>query len=434
MRLPDRYLRDYGDGLMRPPPGFSWAPGGLHRRGVGYALGRGPTSFLLDAGADYYVDPARPNDAGNGLTPATAKRNWWAALNALPFPDVGPVNVWIKSGTYNLSAGWSGGGAGITVLSRANIIATANLNTATLASWEPGIARTTIAPTLTWALETGATYKAALAAAPYAVVDELELTYAGVGTRLTLQASIAAVDAAPGSYHWAGGFLYVRTDDGRAPDASVHAFKDAQINGRANLADVSIYADGIEFLGGNLGAMAVVAGADLTFNRCAFRYGKYAGLDANASANVRLFDSDADQNGADGIDYTTVLRAIESRCRGRSNGHGGTNLDNATSMHSGGSIIRTDCEYIDSQGVNVGDVGGGKTLMLGCTVQGTRSGDNSRKVNVWIGDGGNAYLERCRLSGNDVDVRADGATDVINLYSTPIASSGGAGVVRVSRG
>ena len=145
MRLPGQLVRDQAGDLLRPPPGFATmagAAGGVHRRGASYDYGRGATSYLLDGGVNWYVDSARPNNSGNGLTPATAKKNIWAVLNALPFPDVGPVNVWVKSGTYDLAGGW----AGVTVLSRANFIATANLSTATLASWEPGAVTTTSKP------------------------------------------------------------------------------------------------------------------------------------------------------------------------------------------------------------------------------------------------------------------------------------------------
>lgn len=428
-----RYLPGV-DGLIRPPPGFAWLPGGLHRRGAGYALGREGRSFVLDAGLNYYVG-AGGNNGAAGTSYAARFLDLWPALNALPFLGTTPCNVWVESGTYDLARGWSGGGAGLSVVSPANIIATANLQTASLASWEPGTVRTTISPlTLSWALQTGSTYRAALAAAPYTVVDELQLTASGYGTRLTLQTSIAAVDASPGSYYWAGGQLYVRTSDSRLPDTKVHAFKASQINGYASVAANSVYVDGFDFLGGATGAMRIAAGGDMTFNRCTFRYSAAAGLDANAAANVRSFDSAADENGADGFDYTTVTRAIEGRCRSRRNGYDGTNLSNASSMHSGGTIAQYDGDYRDSQGINVAHVGGCKALLAGCTVQGTRSTDSTRKVNVWIADGGTGYLESCRLSSNNVDVRADGATDMVNLYSTPIASSSGAGVVRVSRG
>lgn len=434
MRLSGRLGSDLEGARLRPPPGFAWVPGGLHRRGDSYELGREGRSFVLDAGLNYYVG-AGGNNALAGTSYATRHADLWAILNALPFLGTTPVNVWVESGTYDLSHGWSGGNpAGVTVLSPANLIATADLQTASLASWEPGTVRTTTSPlSLTWALQTGGTYRAALAASPYAVVDELQLTSAGLGSRLTLQASIAAVDAAPGSYYWAGGQLYVRTLDSRVPDTRVHAFKASQPNGYANLAANSVYVDGFDFLGGANGAMRIAAGDQMTFNRCSFRYSEYAGLDANASPLVQVFDSAADENGADGFDYTTVTRAVEGRCVGRHNGYDGSNLSNASSMHSGGTILQYGGNYTDSQGINVSHVGGCKVWMAGCSASGTRATDNTRKVNVWIADGGTAYLERCALSGNTTDVRADGVSDTINLFGTT-ATTGGAGVVRESRG
>ena len=424
-----KLLRDQLGAVLRPPPGFGWVPGGVHRRGATYDVGRGPRSWLFDAGANYYVDRARPNNGGNGLTPATAKRDIWAALNVLPFPDVGPVNLWIKSGTYDLAGGW----AASSILSRANIIATANLATASLASWEPGRVRTTASPlTLVWALDSGSTYAAALAAAPYAVIDEAQPTSSGAGSRLTLQASVAAVEANPGSYHHAAGVLYVRTADSRAPDANVHALKAVQNNGKASLAGVSFNVFDVDFVGGSR-SFYLQAGTAAVFSGCRFRYGELEGLGAEACADVRLFDCESDENTRDGVAYTNVTRGLEVRCRGRRNGFSGLNIDNASSMHTGGSMVRIGGTYSDSAGINVADVQDTRSWLLGCSISGTRSTDNSRKVNFWTE--GLAYLERCTLANNTIDLHADQVGDVIRVWDTPyVGPLDGLGAVRVARG
>jgi hypothetical protein len=431
MRLPHELLRDQVGDRLRPPPGFAWAPGGVHRRGARYDVGRSATSFLLDAGTSYYVDPARPNNTGNGLTPATAKRDIWAAIGLLPLDNSGVFTIWVKSGVYTLTGGWSGGGAGSALGSRCNVIATANLATATLSSWEPGTVRTTVGTALTWSLVTGAVYKATLAAAPYAVVDETDLTAAGRGTRLTLGATAGEVEATPGTWRHDTGEVFVHLHDGRAPDADVHVLKASQANGRASAAAVSMYIDGLDFVGGS-DSFLLSAGTAATFHRSRFLYGQAEGLDARSCADVRLYDCDADENTADGLAYTTVTRALEVRCRGRRNGHNAANINNGSSMHSGGAALRLAGEYTDNEGPNVADVQDSKSWLLDCTISGTRASSSGQQVNFW--SEGQAYLERCRLSGNTADLRAHASGDVINLWSTAYATAIGDGLVRSSRG
>ena len=57
----------------------------------------------------YYLDSAAASDAGNGKTPATAKKTW-AAIQALLGTEAGYDTVWIRKGTYTQNMVFDRGG------------------------------------------------------------------------------------------------------------------------------------------------------------------------------------------------------------------------------------------------------------------------------------------------------------------------------------
>jgi hypothetical protein len=178
----------------------------------------------------------------------------------------------------------------------------------------------------------------------------------------------------------------------------------------------TIYMENIDFVGSSAEGFTIgnTAGAVVGyFNNCTFRFAVNNGLASTASATTYFYNCVASKNGDDGFNYHkstgTVPYSVEINCTGRDNGAAG-DIDNGSTMHDGGSIVRIMGEYARNVGRNVHDVTSGTTSWnLGCYAHDSTSAVND--INWAAGTGGSdtakMWLDCCNSSGSATDIEAD---------------------------
>lgn len=405
-------LRFDGASLQYPSSGaFEWVSGYLSKSGTGYSSSLVPASLRPVTTASIYVSTTGNDTTGNG-TSVNPYRTITKAISVMNQA----TTVYVAVGTYDHNRHFQGATTPI-VNYDCEFIATGGR-----------VVCTTSQQNLVWT--PNGTYPnvyQATRSAVYEVIDEdaSEVNADGLGEHLTVQASVADVDANPGSWYASGGVVYVRTGDSRAPDANLHVTLNVNmvaINGASRI----VYIENFDFKGGAVGCVKTTACSRLVLNGCTLRYAQTNGLDADATTDVYCFNTTADENELDGFNYTTVTRAFEYGCTARGNGHDGGNINNGSSMHSGGTIVRINGTYSRNSGINVADVGDGKSWLLGCTMTDTKATASSGQINHYTD--GQSWLDGCTVDDNTVDLNADTGA-VIYVRDTSYATSGGGGSI-----
>lgn len=404
-----------------PPSALPWQPAWVVIRGDDgrYSSSLAPSSLVIATSADLYVKPSGNDNLGGGSW-ANALENLWRAIISM----AGPTTIYVETGTYDMNHGFGGFG-GLVPSYSFNIVPVNRGGGARLRSTCSDLA-------LSWSAIGGGAYSASLAFAPYAVVDETDRTDEGDGERLTLAASVVACQAQPGSYYWATNIITVHTRDGRAPDEYLHAFKGTagQMNLAINNAGVSFYAENTDFMGGNR-AVFMNDGSIACLNLCGTRYAEDAGYQVNSAAEAYAFGCVSNENGADGLAYTTTLHVLEVDCTSVKNGYGVSDISNASTGHDGATIIRLNGRYENSKGPNVADVGAGYTWMLGSAIGTTRASVEVQQVGFYTD--GNAYLRDVRLDSHTLDLKEDGVGSIYVNDTTYDTSSGSIKEYRLDR-
>lgn len=347
-----------------------------------------------EATRTFYVSPSGSDS--NAGTMAAPFRSLFRALHS----QVGNVMVWVTPGDYFGDNSWRD----------ANVTATKLIVRPT----GPGrIVSSRHHVGLSWVLQSGSTYQATITTVG-SVVDAATLTEHGDFTRLTEVASVAAVNAQPGSYYVNGTTIYVRTHNNRAPDASIYVFV-ASRNGKYHVDNGVAWIEGVDFYAGRhpFHQATVEPGASNTvyFTNCTFKYSGGVntsaknGFAANGKTFTYMRGCVAAQNLLDGFSYHESIvaggppTAVEIDCIGRSNGFdtGGTN--NGSTMHDGGTIIRINGRYLDNQNRDVHDVGNSRSWNLGCTIGG---GPVAVASGVGVGDTTRLWLDQCTVAGSPI--------------------------------
>ncbi len=414
--------RDARPRPLRRPAGFGFAVEGGIQPGKG--IGASPRRWRVPTTATKYV---AKGGSGTGTTSGDPIGTVWQVLNAVNQP----TTIYVLQGDGS-DLDLSNGIAGVNCVDDVEIIVVTSF--ATLA---PGRRRITMAAPLTWTSVGSGVYSAPMAGAyafaPYNVVDEATLDAYGGGAWLVPRADQAAVAANPGSWAKVGSDIFVRTSDSRAPDSRLLVFKNANLASTV-FANTDLYLEGVELLGGAQPLYMPQSGT-ATLVRCHAKYGRLAGFTFNGATRANLFECRATGNGGDGITYTSTLRALEVGCTSCKNGDPitPTNINNGSTMHSAGSIIRVDGVYRDNQGPNVADVGGGSSWLVRCQASGSTATQSTQRVGLHVQ--GTAWLDACDFTGNpEADLKPELNGDVINVYGTRYATIAGAGAVRASRG
>lgn len=247
--------------------------------------------------------------------------------------------------------------------------------------------------TPTWAQESAPNDSVYKATGVTGTNNILDLTYGRNGTnaaieylvdnttftpiRYTSVASVAACQAAAGSYYDDGADTYVHTWDGRAPDANVKILStDNVTNLTANA--ITLWVSMCEFWGNNPVAWNAASantsrfvGVDSGFR---FAGGTDDCLDIDDISNNRLVRCMAtDALNADGFNYHRDVAGVdmftlELDCYAARNGaSGGSNNNGFTTHDRIAGHIRLNCISRENGGPNFADTAGSNVINLGCT-------------------------------------------------------------------
>lgn len=382
------------------PSGFDWTlPEGfaVQRRGGQFQVADSfDITQYAPTGKIYWVDVNTGNDTtGSGTEGAP----WKSVYKAMTQADVDVV--YVKPGTYYRQQG-GGGTAGVNIT-----------RSMSFQKWPDAVGTvylTIAAGGLSWSLD--GTYTNTYTASRSATTDIVDRTQTdanGDFNRYTLRASAADVDANPGSWYISGSTVYVRTIDDRAPDSDILVIvSEGNILPRG---DITIYMEDIHMIGGNsLGCVDFQSTATsqtpkFYAKNCRFDFCLGNGVALQGVDTAILQDCIASKNNDDGFNHharnSIVPHAIEIGCVGRGNGNG-NNIDNGSSIHDAGSIIRVNGTYNANIGPNVFDTTGCESWNLGCTAN--DSAASSAAQDIGFGTQGEMWLDGCVASGNEDDL------------------------------
>jgi hypothetical protein len=431
--------------VVSPPSGFPWAPSWkvIETAPGVFTTTLDPKSLRRTSTVTRYVNLARADNSGNGLSAATADKSIWAAVNA-GFSDGAVVTVYVLGSAdpenptvYDYDNCWQSAWAfdgNCIVVSDFTALAPGYAVSSTY--MRPGGAHLG-----TWALTADGAgpnvYEATLAAAPNAVIDAtVKNATTTTHQRLTLRSSIATVEANPGSYWHSSGKLYVRTADSRAPDAKLRALRASVVNGHINTATVDAYIEGLTFEGGNARCLFIQAATSVALVNVTATHGQLEGLSlqsttASGDYTLWLIGCQALDCDGDGLQYTVtgasaVARILEWNCIARANSGAGTEQGSTAHFTAGNtsvSIIRVNGTFSSNKTQGAADVGGCDSWLEGCRFA-------SEGTGLYIGDDGTAHVHGCTFTGCTTDLVTDNAAGVINVADTHYATTSGAGTVR----
>ncbi len=427
--------------VVSPPSGLGWTPAfdiielfpGVFTTSIVTAALKPSTATIR------YVDVATGADGNTGLVAGSPKKSIWSAI------IVGANDtVYIKGSAnpatptiYNDDHAWNS-----VPIQACNFIVVSDFTTLA-----PGYAISSTAMpesgTLlgAWSLVGGGTpntWTATLAAAPHTVIDAtVTNATTGAPTKQTLQASVAAVEAAPGSYYWAAGSVYVRTTDSRRPDVNLRVLRASRINGWLNTA-INLYVERLSFEGGGSRAFYIQNCATAAFVDCNFTLAENNGLELNASGAVTglthtiyAIRCAARGNTGDGFGSTVAgatetVRFVEIGCTYA--GNNGSGSDEGSSHHftagnTAVSCIRVNGAFRSNKTDGFADVGGTTTWALGCRFTG-------EAIGAYVGDTGTAWLQGCVFNGCTVDLDPFDAGATINVSNSTYATRAGSGTVQ----
>lgn len=430
------------------PSGFGWDPGiPIHQEAPGrFACYLEPRTLAPATVNTLYVDRGRPNNGGNGQSAGAAEQSLWAGLNDV----AGTSTIYVLGSTdranptiYGYAHAWRFG-----TVADLKVIVVSDFTTLA-----PGyaISSTALVPgdgelgTYAITADPGGphVYEATLAAAPDRVIDATVPDADGVPTRLTLRASIALVEANPGSYYHAGGVLYVRTWDSRAPDVKLRPLKASVTNGHIN-GGKTVYFERLSFEGGGPARAVYVQDGNAIMVDCAVTHAQALGFEVNTGAGLTGVTRTAHlircrfiSNGGDGCGYTAngatmTLHGFELDCvYARNSGAGSDQGGSAHRLSANTAIqvvrVNPDCRENKSQGF--ADVGEGTD---GCEVLIVGGSVRNEAVGVYAGNGTKVWLHGVTLLNNTVDLKTDDAAGRIYTSSAiyDAARVQGAGTVQ----
>jgi len=403
--FPVQQLGASGSGAITPPDGLGYNPPVTipFIKNNGKAAHDFDVSIFAPTGKTYYVDIKTGNDSNDGLTPATAFKTMNKAIS---MSDV--VVIRVAAGVYY----WNYGPT------------TINKPALSIIS-EGGKSTFSVHDKLTWTVSAGYTYTyEATRSAVASVWDTQILDKNGDYTPLTQRASIAEVDANPGSWYTDGTKVYVRTRDSREiTDDSVRAY--LNVDNLKFAANGTLYLENIDFEGGKSAVRVenLAAGntTKLYAKNVSFKYSSSSnGLTALGVSEAILQNCLAARNYLDGLNYhaqnSVIPKAVEVDCIGRSNGIENGHHNNGSSIHDGGTIVRINGEYYENDGPNIADVNGAKSWNVACVArQSTPSDSNS--TNFY--NQGTMWLDNCESYGseNDLVVAGNGTTYTRNFLT-----------------
>lgn len=420
---------------ITPPAGFGWnVPCSVWReRGGAIRTDFDVRQYRYWGNGTYeYVDPINGNEANDGLTWATAKRDPSAALNSRS-----AATIYIAPGTYHRSDfhDW-----GTTRIARNVSIICPN-----------GIAKITRraggASLPAFTLDTGTTY-VVVRNNIFSVYDAYNYDEYGDYLSMPAYASLALLNAAPYGYFRDGANTYVKRIDGLQPDylnTAIFLIESQFVLGQSG--DTHVYMENIWIEGGSSGYDIDPAVANDVIKyyalNCSYKYSTVGdGLSVFGATEIMLQKCSGARTFADVVSYheDTVTspgllgRALEVDCTWRRAGEDNlpSTNNNGTTAHDGWTVARINVQSYRNGGPQIADVTGCKSWLVGCnaydavgtgSVDGIQCGEGEMWVDsssvydmtndaLLTNSGGTMHLRDCDIDG---EIAANGGT-VLDTY------------------
>lgn len=417
-----------GVNVSSPPSAFGALPAELGdffaaKAGSSFSCSVTPSS-LWDTSAItsvIYVNSARPNDTGNGLTWATAKQSIEAgivAANALAVP----TRVVVKSGVYyrGISVGKDSSPKTLTVpmviesVYGRSVSGTFDVLTFTKTGGQVNV------------------YQVARSNVQI-VTNPIFKDVNGDYLRYTNVASIAACDALAGSWFTDNVNLYVHTHDSAAANNNnTRAY--LNVAGADFKTPHNLLVRGFDFEGGNNSPFVCRDGTTnvVIMDNCTAKFGAVnqlstiAGKDGVQVLGCKIFaafDSAASCNGKDGFNIheqgAVKPFGITVRCKGFNNGIvASSTSNNGLTYHDGCSGVDVGGVWLSSIGANHGHIDNNTKVWAFGSVAGDSDGDiinggtwNWGGFGMWSGTG-ELWLDSCTDTGCNIGVYAAGGATV----------------------
>lgn len=317
----------------------------------------------------YYVDFAKADNTGDGLTLATAKKDIHAAVTAANATTTS-AKIFVAAGEYVRSSNFSNGN---------NVFPTVDIAfIATGGRSVVGAFDTFVNPTVTDAVNYPNVYAAVLANVNR-IMDRKTLNRFGNYLDLALVTSVIICNQTPGSWYYDTGTntYYIHRADGAAPTAVNTRLLRASVANSKITSPVSVFfggalpADGFDLEGGNAGGcinyvptVKPATNKACVVSNCSL---KYAGGRAEVTATgfavnsihgiAALFNCRSDANWTDAYNAhnTSIVTAVSHfmtvNCTDNDNGRGTATSCNGWTTHE-------DVVGLDVCGINTGNRGG----------------------------------------------------------------------------
>lgn len=356
---------------------------------------------VIGDGSFEYVDPVLGNEANDGLTWATAKRDPAAAIHTRT-----AATIYIAPGTYHRSDfhDW-----GVNKISRdVSIICPNGIAIVTRRAGGASL------PAFT--LSSGTTYVVARNNIA-SVYDVLKLDIYDDYTKMPAYASLALLNAAPFGYFRDGANTYVKRADGAVPtylNTAIFLVEDQPVSGITG--NATVYLENLHFEGGtscfDIDPTSSTDVMKLYAKGCSFKYntgsgGGGDGLSVFGATEVRLQGSEGSRTWNDVVSYheDTVTSpgvlglAVEVDCVWRRAGWDNlpSTNNNGSTAHDGWTVVRINTEQYLNGGPNVADVTGCNTWMVGCKMH---DGIGTGSVSGVQCGNGEMWLDVCEIYNN----------------------------------
>lgn len=428
--------------LYDPPAGLSWPsqyPSRFLRSGsTFYALNsdgsrldpKTMVNAAIWSGTAYYVDPAKADNAGDGLSWANAKRDINAAITA-GNATAAPYRVYCRySDSYHQTRSINGSGGTVEPTQHCALIASDP-------SLSSGRCRHYAGTIETFSATPDVTYTNTYTGGPSSAVrvfDRINLDSHGNYTELTNVVDQATCDTTPGSWVDIGASLAVRRTDGLQPTLA-NTLVTRNINvASMQTCTVDMYVEGFDFEGGPSGAFwaDAIATRNLVFINCTFKYAAQtstplSSLRVRRNTGLVYFDGcEASQGWADGFNFhrdngTSLMYVLCLNCWGWNNGKVGSTSNNCFTTHDdiisaflstrqmGESLLGADMHCIETT----------KSWFVGARVKTTANGD-THPASFKASNNAIMWLDSVTADSVDYALHAQGVAGVIHKRNVAI--------------
>jgi hypothetical protein len=251
--------------------------------------------------------------------------------------------------------------------------------------------------------------------------------------QLSLVNSIELVDTTPLSFTVQSGITYINVSNIVTPNNNTVFLNLAtglpllKLN-TSLTQDITLYIEGVNFIGGQNGGVNLVNTVTYTFNfyakDCNFIGANTSGDKFDAlsirGGNSYLVNCKACYSNKDGFNYHSnngvVPKALEINCEGYGNGnfYNSNNTYNGSTAHDGVIIIRINGVYHDNKGGNVADVNENtKSLNIRCVAFNSISSDTGSNTDfVAQQTGATMWLYNCKALNSDWSIYAVTGTTI----------------------